>query len=220
MLQWAREFSQNDLILDGELTVGDSSASDHTSVSGLVNSSMKTGKPIVTKGLVFNMFDTMDLQDFSQQICQRAYTIRYTKVEELHNFICYKLKAEYQDVETINLIKVANTVELRTHAEIEELYKVVVAKGYEGLILKRCDHLYTFKRNTTWIKLKEIKSADLKCTGVEEGTGKYEKAIGALVCEGIVEGKIFSKAQVEALGDLPSKDQLRSQFMATLLAPK
>ncbi len=39
------------------------------------------------------------------------------------------------------------------------------------------------------------------------------------ILEGIVEGQIFSKAQVEALGDLPSKAQLRSQFMATLLAP-
>jgi large subunit ribosomal protein L10 len=39
------------------------------------------------------------------------------------------------------------------------------------------------------------------------------------ILEGIVEGQVFSKAQVEALGDLPSKDQLRAQFMATLLAP-
>ncbi len=39
------------------------------------------------------------------------------------------------------------------------------------------------------------------------------------VLEGIVEGKKFSKAQVEALGDLPSKDQLRAQFLATLNGP-
>ncbi len=39
------------------------------------------------------------------------------------------------------------------------------------------------------------------------------------ILEGIVEGKVFSKAEVEALGSLPSKDQLRAQFMATLLAP-
>ncbi len=39
------------------------------------------------------------------------------------------------------------------------------------------------------------------------------------ILEGIIEGKIFSKAQVEALGDLPSKDQLRAQLMATLNGP-
>lgn len=36
------------------------------------------------------------------------------------------------------------------------------------------------------------------------------------ILEGIVEGKMFSKVQVEALGDLPSKDQLRAQFMSVL----
>ncbi len=39
------------------------------------------------------------------------------------------------------------------------------------------------------------------------------------ILEGIVEGKILNKAQVEALGSLPSKDQLRSQLLATMLAP-
>jgi len=36
------------------------------------------------------------------------------------------------------------------------------------------------------------------------------------ILEGFVEGKLFSKAQVEALGSLPSKDQLRAQFMSVL----
>ena len=36
------------------------------------------------------------------------------------------------------------------------------------------------------------------------------------ILEGFVEGKLFSKAQVETLGSLPSKDQLRAQFMSVL----
>ncbi len=39
------------------------------------------------------------------------------------------------------------------------------------------------------------------------------------VLEGFVEGKKFSKAQVETLGGLPSKDQLRAQFMSVLNGP-
>lgn len=39
------------------------------------------------------------------------------------------------------------------------------------------------------------------------------------ILEGFVEGKLFSKAQVEALGDLPGKDQLRAQFMSVLNGP-
>jgi large subunit ribosomal protein L10 len=39
------------------------------------------------------------------------------------------------------------------------------------------------------------------------------------ILEGIMEGKIFSKSQVETMGDLPSKDQLRAQLLATFMAP-
>jgi large subunit ribosomal protein L10 len=39
------------------------------------------------------------------------------------------------------------------------------------------------------------------------------------ILEGFFEGKLFSKAQVEALGDLPSKDQLLAQFMSVLNGP-
>ena len=37
--------------------------------------------------------------------------------------------------------------------------------------------------------------------------------------EGVVEGKMLSKAEITALADLPSKDQLRAQFMSVLNGP-
>jgi large subunit ribosomal protein L10 len=39
------------------------------------------------------------------------------------------------------------------------------------------------------------------------------------ILEGIVDSKVISKAQVVALADLPSKDQLRAQFVGTINAP-
>lgn len=39
------------------------------------------------------------------------------------------------------------------------------------------------------------------------------------ILEGILGKEIMSKAQVEALGSLPSKDQLRAQFMSVLNGP-
>ncbi len=39
------------------------------------------------------------------------------------------------------------------------------------------------------------------------------------VLEGIVDGKILGKAEIEALASLPSKDQLRAQFMSVLNGP-
>lgn len=37
--------------------------------------------------------------------------------------------------------------------------------------------------------------------------------------EGAVDGKIMSQAEINTLADLPSKDQLRAQFMSVLNAP-
>jgi large subunit ribosomal protein L10 len=52
---------------------------------------------------------------------------------------------------------------------------------------------------------------------IVKGLTKEVKTISIL--EGFVEGKLFSKAQVEALGDLPGKDQLRAQFLSVLNGP-
>ena len=47
--------------------------------------------------------------------------------------------------------------------------------------------------------------------------GKDVKTISIL--EGLIEGKAFSKAEVETLGGLPSKDQLRSQLLSVFNGP-
>ncbi|MFA5991625.1 MAG: 50S ribosomal protein L10 [Candidatus Doudnabacteria bacterium] len=39
------------------------------------------------------------------------------------------------------------------------------------------------------------------------------------ILEGVVEGKMLSKTEIMALADLPSKDQLRAQFMSVLNGP-
>lgn len=52
---------------------------------------------------------------------------------------------------------------------------------------------------------------------VVKGLAKEIKTLSIL--EGIVDKQHMSKAQVEALGDLPGKDQLRAQFMSVLNGP-
>jgi len=52
---------------------------------------------------------------------------------------------------------------------------------------------------------------------VIQNLSKDIKTIGVL--EGLLNNEIVSKAQVEAMGSLPSKDQLRAQFMSVLNGP-
>lgn len=52
---------------------------------------------------------------------------------------------------------------------------------------------------------------------VIKNLSKEVKTISVL--EGVVDGKVISKAQVVALADLPSKDQLRAMLVGTINAP-
>lgn len=171
----AHEYCPGDYVLDGELTFGDSSNSDHTQVSGLVNSAIH-GSPI-RQTLIFNVFDGMSIETFMHQKDTLQYGARFdtckTIVEKLDE----------------NIVRLAETYEFYTHNDIQNKFDKMLAKGFEGLILKSWQHKYSFKRSKDWIKLKAIKTADLKCTGYIEGTGKYQGGIGALCCEAMVEGK-------------------------------
>lgn len=181
-------------MLDGELTLGDSQGTDHTDVSGLINSAIK-GSPIPDRYfslLQYNVFDYMPLGDFLNQKCVTKYKARFASVQSMLKLLPY-VKGP---------IVVAKTWEVHSKEELLELYNSLLAKEYEGLILKKPDSLYTFKKNKTWIKMKSTDTADLFCANIIEGKGKYEGGIGSLICRGRVEGKEVEVSVGSGLTDL------------------
>lgn len=169
-----------DVMLDGELTIGDSKGQSHTTISGIVNSSMH-GSPIVNSNVVYTVFDYMPLKEFYAMECNVPYEVR------LFNLLSLFLLHEYN--KTSKILKLPDTKTFYTHNDIEEEFCRLLCLGYEGMILKDPGHLYTFKRNKNWIKLKAERDCELTCISIEPGTGKYEGMIGALICEGMVDNK-------------------------------
>jgi DNA ligase-1 len=49
--------------------------------------------------------------------------------------------------------------------------------------------IYECKRSTSWLKLKPFIEVSLTVVAVEEGTGRNEGKLGALICEGVDDGK-------------------------------
>ena len=49
--------------------------------------------------------------------------------------------------------------------------------------------VYECKRSIAWLKLKPFIEVSLAVVGVEEGTGRNEGKLGALICEGEDDGK-------------------------------
>ena len=66
-------------------------------------------------------------------------------------------------------------------ADVEQLYNDVVSNGGEGVMLKKLNAKYEFKRSSAWLKLKPELDGDFRVVGFFEGEGKYVGMLGGLV---------------------------------------
>lgn len=73
----------------------------------------------------------------------------------------------------------------------DEFNNTAIREGFEGIMVKEPDAKYECKRSTNWLKRKPVMSVDLTIVAVEEGTGKNEGKLGALICEGTDQGKFI-----------------------------
>ena len=75
-------------------------------------------------------------------------------------------------------------------ARFVELNKQAVEGGYEGVMIKDIDAPYECKRTHAWLKAKPFIEVTLEVVDVEEGTGRNEGRLGALVCRGEDDGRM------------------------------
>jgi DNA ligase-1 len=73
--------------------------------------------------------------------------------------------------------------------QFKQFNKDAIEAGYEGIMIKDPNAVYECKRSVSWLKQKPFIEVSLTVTAVEEGTGKNEGKLGALICEGIDDGK-------------------------------
>lgn len=164
------------MVLDGELVYKDGKMAARTSISGAVNSAMHGGT-INEADIVFQVFDFLSLEDFNANKNRVTYEDRFFCAKTICNAIGNER------------IKIAENIVVKSAEDVNKLAETMYEQGYEGLILKHPSHKYTFKRSKDWVKIKQIKTADLRVYSALEGQGKYTGMVGALICSGIVEGK-------------------------------
>jgi DNA ligase-1 len=71
----------------------------------------------------------------------------------------------------------------------KEYNKNAIDDGYEGIMIKDVNAKYECKRSASWLKQKPFIEVSLTVTAFEEGTGRNQGKLGALVCEGTDDGK-------------------------------
>lgn len=132
---------------------------------------------------VFNIFDIVPLEDFRRGYWNVQLEKRIKILENIRVTV-----EKMPNVELLPHIMVdLDTKEGRD--QLDSYAKDQVGAGFEGIMIKDVDSYYECKRNTAWMKYKPVYDYDLTVIGIEEGTGKHAGRMGALVCEGIDDGK-------------------------------
>jgi DNA ligase-1 len=133
---------------------------------------------------ILNLFDVLPLEDFEKGIYNKTQRVRSSMI----NFWVEQNKDQLPNVTSL----INEEVDLDTEegqARYKEINAKAVAGGYEGIMIKDPEAGYECKRSVAWLKLKPFIEVSLTVVATEEGTGKNVGKLGALVCEGVDDGK-------------------------------
>lgn len=159
-----------DRVFDGELI-----STSRVSVSGSINSIMKTGYT-EAKGcdIHYKVFDVLPYDVFINKSKSDTQEARLLELSAL--FISTNYGAKCSVSEAIHTI-------CYSEEQLQSIYDEYISLGEEGIISKDLRAPYEFKRSKAWLKVKAINSCTLKVIGCTEGTNDRKGKIGAFICE-------------------------------------
>ena len=134
---------------------------------------------------VFHVFDVMPLADFQRGHCNAQFRKRVTAMNNLA-----PLFTDLSSLETMSHIIVDLDTE-EGNKELKRYANDMVNADFEGIMIKDLEAPYECKRNLFWMKWKPTITVDLEVIDIEEGTGRNEGRLGALVCQGTDDGKLI-----------------------------
>lgn len=132
---------------------------------------------------VLMLFDMLPLSEFKAG--------KSTLGQKRRSAFLKQFKAVFDKVGNIGIVPQIE-VDLDTtvgQMQFIEFNKKAIADKYEGIMIKDLDAKYVCKRHVAWLKQKPFIEVSLEVINVEEGTGRNEGRLGALVCSGIDDGK-------------------------------
>jgi DNA ligase-1 len=132
---------------------------------------------------VLNVFDIIPLVEFKQGKSVMGQRRRSAFLKGFENI--------FNDSGFIQIVpqREFNLDSMIEEIEFKDYMKAMIAEGYEGVMIKDPDAKYECKRSTAWLKMKPFIEVSLAVTAVEEGTGRNVGKLGAIVCEGVDDGK-------------------------------
>ena len=133
---------------------------------------------------VLNLFDILTLKEFNRGLGDHKQIDRsYSLAAWYGQFRDHMPNVTVVGQEQVDLDSDVG------QARFKQINQDAIAGGYEGIMIKDPMAVYECKRSTAWLKLKPYIEVSLTVIAVEEGTGRNLGKLGALICEGVDDGK-------------------------------
>ena len=129
------------------------------------------------------VFDMLTIDEFNAGGTSKNAIERRQRIVNLSDLFTYRI--QLVDATLIDMDSDEGQV------KFQAMNKRALDEGYEGLMIKPVSEGYKCKRSHAWLKIKPFIEVTLKVVELEEGTGKNEGLLGALVVEGEDDGKFF-----------------------------
>ena len=171
--QYINEFGRS-MILDGEVV-------SHTFQDLMKQVHRKDNVQAGDARLV--LFDCLPLVEFKQGISVMGLRRRREFLKNWQNIFADSGFIEIVSQREFDLDVLTDEIEFKDYNQ------EMVEAGYEGIMIKDPNSKYECKRSTAWLKQKPFIEVSLTVTGYEEGTGRNQSRLGALICEGEDDGK-------------------------------
>ena len=150
---------------------------------------------VKTDDMVYHIFDIIPLADF-----ERGY---WNAQQRKRTELLLKNKSQ---IEVMDCLRVTDgiLVDLDTSEGQDILRRYAddaVKAGLEGIMIKDWEAPYECKRSSFWMKWKPTITVDLNIVGFEEGTGRNQGRLGAIICEGEDNGRVINVNVGSGLSD-------------------
>jgi DNA ligase-1 len=129
-------------------------------------------------GITYNVFDMLTLTEFHLGISETTYAERRKALETTLNGC---ISASVRIVPVLQTF--SYTEEERALRAVIRLVEEARSEGKEGIMLNICDAKYECKRTKNLLKVKVFQDCDVQIVGFQQGTGKYENTLGALIVD-------------------------------------
>jgi DNA ligase-1 len=132
-----------------------------------------------TTGMTYHIFDFIPLDRFEHGVWNVPL---YERIQKLD-----KLTDQFQDTDCLRIMP-GLEVDLDSsegHDIMRRFAEHAVQTGFEGIMIKDAEAHYKCNRNSGWMKWKPTITLDLNIVGFEEGTGRNQGRLGAIICEGV-----------------------------------